>query len=306
MKLGEPMTPCSLCPRRCGAARGAREGFGLCGMPRLPVLARAALHHWEEPPISGTRGSGTVFFSGCSLHCVYCQNEQISQKHFGEVISVERLREIFEDLISQGAHNINLVNPTHFAPAIASVLQAPLSVPVVWNSSAYDSVSALRSLEGKIQIYLPDFMYPDAEGAERYSGARDYPEMAKSAILEMLRQTGPYAVDEDGLLRSGVMIRHLLLPGRVQEAKAVMDWVKQSFPPKTVLFSLMGQYVPCGRAKELPPLNRVLRTSELRAAIAYMQALELEGYTQGSGAAREDYIPDFDLSGVVSGQEVHP
>jgi len=299
MELGQQATPCRLCPRHCGAERGETEGFGLCGMPQLPVLARAALHHWEEPPISGSRGSGAVFFSGCALDCVYCQNEQISQKHFGEVVSLDRLREIFEHLISQGAQNINLVNPTHFAPAIAKVLQEPLSVPVVWNSSAYDSVSALRTLEGKIQIYLPDFKYPDEEGAELYSGARDYPQQAKRAILEMLRQTGPYAFDEAGLLRRGVMIRHLLLPGRVQEAKAVMDWVKQSVPPNTVLFSLMGQYVPCGRAREIPPLDRVLRASEGKAAIAYMQAMELEGYTQGPDAAREDYIPEFDLSGVI-------
>lgn len=289
---------CALCPRRCHAERNANEGFGFCRMPSLPVLARAALHHWEEPPISGTRGAGTVFFSGCSLRCVYCQNERISQKNVGEPVTPARLRDIFEELISAGAHNIDLVNPTHFSHVLELVLEQPLPVPVIWNSGGYDRVETLRRLEGKIDVYLPDFKYPDREAAKHFSAAEDYPDVAKAAILEMVRQTGPYSLSKDGLLERGVLIRHLLLPGRLNEAKQGMDWVKEKFPPQSVLFSLMGQYVPQARAGEHPPLDRRLRRSELRAAVAYMQALELDGFTQEAASAQTDYIPAFDLHGV--------
>lgn len=289
---------CTQCPRRCGSLRTAEEGHGVCAMPATPVLARAALHHWEEPPLSGTRGAGTVFFTGCPLHCVYCQNESISQGGFGEAVSPSRLREIFEALIAAGAHNIDLVNPTHFSHLLQEVLAAPLAVPVVWNTSGYERVSTLRALAGKVQIYLPDFKYPDAAGAARYSGAADYPTVVKRAIVEMVRQTGPYELAEDGLLKRGVLLRHLLLPGRLREAKMVMDFLAETFPPHYILFSLMGQYTPLSVAKQMPPLDRHLRNSELRAAVAYMQALGLEGYTQEIGAAGSDYIPPFDLSGV--------
>ena len=289
---------CSLCPRRCGAERTETSGSGVCAMPSLPVVARAALHMWEEPPISGTRGSGTVFFSGCSLKCVFCQNDAISHGNFGKPISVERLREIFFELIAQGAHNINLVNPTHFSHAIAKALAEPLPVPVVWNSGGYDEVNTLRALEGKVQIYMPDLKYLDSAAAERYSGAPDYPEKAAAAIKEMVRQTGPYELDGEGLLKKGVLIRHLILPGRVKEAKAVMDFVSEQFPPHTVLFSLMSQYVPCGRAPEYPEINRRARNSEIRAAEAYFSALNLDGFTQELLSATEGFIPDFDLTGV--------
>jgi len=289
---------CTLCPRACQAVRGAGEGAGLCRMPAWPKLARAALHHWEEPPISGWQGAGTVFFSGCSLRCVYCQNGAISQDDLGKVITPTRLGEIFEELIAAGAHNIDLVNPTHFSHIIETVLEKPLSVPVIWNSGGYDAVSTLRALEGKVSIYLPDFKYPDADGARRYSEVEDYPTVAKRAILEMVRQTGRYVLGEDGLLKRGVMIRHLLLPGRLQQAKEVMDWVADSFRPHTVLFSLMGQYVPLGRAKEEKEISRLLRKSELKAAISYMSSLGLDGYVQEETAAVEDYIPHFDFTGV--------
>lgn len=289
---------CTLCPRLCEAIRGEEEGAGVCGMPRLPKLARAALHHWEEPCLSGTRGAGTVFFSGCTLRCIYCQNESISHGNFGKVVSIESLRTIFERLIGEGAHNIDLVNPTHFAPAIANALEKPLSVPVVWNSSGYERVETLRKLEGKVQIYLPDFKYPDEEGAQRFSGVSNYPEVAKAAILEMLRQTGPCVLDQDGILQRGVLIRHLFLPGRLKQVKEVMDWISECLPKGSVLVSLMGQYVPFGVAKETPPLNRAIRESELRAAVSYMQALGLAGYTQETAAARVEYVPSFDLSGV--------
>ena len=289
---------CNLCPRRCGALRTETEGRGVCRMPEAPVVARAALHQWEEPPISGQRGSGTVFFSGCSLGCVFCQNDDISHRDFGKAVTVSRLREIFRELISQGAHNINLVNPTHYAHAVLQALDEPLPVPVVWNSGGYDRVDTLRALEGKIQIYLPDLKYVTPEYAARYSGAADYPETAKAAILEMFRQTGPCVYGEDGLLKRGVVLRHLILPGKLAEAKRVMDWVAEAFPPGAVLFSLMSQYIPWGRAGEFPELNRRIRPSEARAAEAYMDTLGLEGFAQGAEAARSDYIPSFDLTGV--------
>ena len=288
---------CTLCPRRCGGDR--IKGNGRCRMPEVPVLARAALHQWEEPPLSGTRGAGTVFFSGCSLGCVFCQNEEISQKDLGKAVSVARLREIFQELIDQGAHNIDLVNPTHYAQVIYEALEEPLSVPVVWNSGGYDRPETLRALEGRVQIYLPDYKYPDGPGAARYAGAEDYPETARAEIAEMVRQTGPYVLDEDGLMKRGVLVRHLLLPGRLKQAKEVMDWAAASFPPHTIMFSLMSQYVPWGPVAELAPeLNRRLRKSEVRAAVSYFEALGLDGFTQGVEAAQSDYIPSFDLTGI--------
>ena len=289
---------CNLCPRQCGALRTETEGHGLCRMPAAPVAARAALHKWEEPPVSGTNGSGTVFFSGCSLGCVFCQNEQISHRDFGATISISRLREIFFALIGQGAHNINLVNPTHYAHVVGQALEEPLPVPVVWNSGGYDRVETLKALEGKVQIYLPDYKYHTPEYAKRYSGAEDYPEVARAAILEMFRQTGPCEFGEDGLLKRGVIVRHLLLPGKLAEAKRVMDWVREQFEPGQVLFSLMSQYIPWGRAAEFPEINRRVRPSEARAAERYMADLGLEGFAQGVEAAQAEYIPPFDLTGI--------
>ena len=290
---------CNLCPRQCGALRTETAGEGRCRMPGVPVVARAALHMWEEPPISGTNGSGTVFFSGCSLGCVFCQNHRISQEDFGRPVTVERLREICCELIGQGAHNVNLVNPTHFVPAIldALALYRP-PVPIVYNTSGYERVEILRQLEGAVDIYLPDLKYLDGETAGRYSGAPDYPEAAQAAIREMVRQTGPYELGPDGLLRRGVIVRHLILPGRVNEAKAVMDWVAETFPAGTGLFSLMRQYVPQGRAAEFPEIDRKLRASEARTAAEYMENLGLEGFVQEGAAADSGYIPPFDLTGV--------
>ncbi|MBR3753053.1 MAG: radical SAM protein [Ruminiclostridium sp.] len=290
------MTRCTLCPRQCGADRTRRKGR--CRMPDRPVLARAALHHWEEPPLSGTRGAGTMFFSGCSLGCIFCQNDSISQQDFGKEISVSRLREIFFELIQAGAHNIDLVNPTHYAHVVSEALEEPIPVPVVWNSGGYDRVETLQALEGKVQIYLPDYKYPDPAGAKKYAMAEDYPETARAAIREMVRQTGPYRLDENGILQRGVIIRHLILPGRLEQAKAVMDWVAETFPPHTVLFSLMSQYTPWGRAEDYPELNRRLRKSEIRAASAYMANLGLDGFSQEESAATAEYIPSFDLTGL--------
>ena len=287
---------CTLCPRKCGALRTAEDGKGFCGMPETPVVARAMLHQWEEPCISGTRGSGAVFFSGCVLGCVFCQNGKISRERFGKPVTAARLREIFEELIAQGAHNINLVSPTPFVPAVLEALEAPLPVPVVWNTGGYERVETLRRLEGRVQIWLPDLKYADNAMAKRYSGAGDYFETAAAAILEMYRQSGDYVL-EDGLLKRGVVIRHLLLPGGLANAKAVMDWVAEHFRPGQVLFSLMSQYTPQPGAEGL--LSRRVTAGEYRAALAYMENLGItDGYCQDSSSAKEEYTPEFDLQGV--------
>lgn len=290
---------CNLCPRQCGAVRTGTEGRGYCRMPEVPVLARAALHQWEEPPISGKNGSGTIFFSGCSLGCVFCQNEEISHRDVGRAVSLERLAEICEELTAQGAHNLNFVNPTHYAHTILRLLQDhPASIPVVWNSGGYDRVETLRSLEGKVDIYLPDLKYLDSAPAGRYSAAPDYPERAKAAIQEMVRQTGPCVFGEDRLLKKGVIIRHLVLPGQLEGAKQVMDWVARTFAPGTVLFSLMSQYTPWGRAADFPEIDRKLRRGEIRAAAEYMENLGLEGFAQERTSAQREYTPPFDLTGI--------
>ena len=290
---------CNLCPRRCGALRDETRGLGRCRMPSVPVAARAALHHWEEPPISGSRGSGTIFFSGCSLGCVFCQNQEISHRDFGKTVSLDRLGQICDELIAQGAHNINFVNPTHFTHAVRALLiRHPLPVPVVWNSGGYDRVETLRALEGLVNVYLPDLKYLDPDTAGRYSAAPDYPEAAQAAIREMVRQTGPCQFDGEGLLRRGTVIRHLILPGQVGQAKAVMDWVSREFPPGTVLFSLMSQYTPWGDLSACPELNRRLRPGEMRAAREYMENLGLDGFTQERTSAREEYTPPLDLTGI--------
>lgn len=268
-------------------------------MRSMPVLARAALHHWEEPPVSGTKGAGTIFFSGCSLGCVFCQNEEISHQDRGRPVTLERLGEICDELVEKGAHNINFVTPTHYAHVVKKLLEEhPLPVPAVWNCGGYERLETLRSLEGKIQIYLPDLKYMNAEAAGRYSAAADYPQVATAAIKEMVRQVGPCETDGQGVLKKGVIIRHLLLPGQLTGAKEVMDWVAGEFEPGTVLFSLMSQYTPWGRANEFPEIDRRLRGSEIRAAQQYMDALELDGFVQDRESAKREYTPEFDLTGV--------
>ena len=290
---------CNLCPRRCGAERTGTAGTGHCRMPEMPVLARAALHHWEEPPISGTRGSGTIFSSGCSLDCVFCQNEKISHQDFGKSVTLDRLRAICQTLIDQGAHNLNFVNPTHYAHTLAALLEdwRP-PIPVVFNTGGYDRAETLRGLEGKVDIYLPDLKYLDGAVARRCSGAPDYPEVAQAAIREMVRQTGPCRFDDNGLLLRGTIIRHLILPGQLNQAREVMDWVARAFPPGTVLFSLMSQYTPWGDLSALPELNRRLRPGEIRSAREYMENLGLDGFTQERTSAKEEYTPPFDLTGI--------
>lgn len=278
------------------ARRDAQAGEGFCGLPAAPVVARAGLHFWEEPCVSGARGSGAVFFSGCVLRCVYCQNHAISHENFGKPVSVERLREIFWELIGQGAHNINLVSPTPFVPAIREALAEPLPVPVVWNTGGYERVETLRSLEGRVQVWLPDLKYVDSGLSRDLSGAADYFGAASAAIREMVRQTGDYVL-EDGLLKRGVLIRHLMLPGQLENTKAVLDWVAETFRPGQVLLSLMAQYTPQPGAEGL--LSRRVTGAEYRAALRYMENLGItDGYCQDAASARAEYTPDFDLTGV--------
>lgn len=288
---------CTLCPRRCGAERTDTRAGGLCGMPASPVVARAMLHQWEEPCLVGDHGAGCVFFSGCNLHCCFCQNGTISREGFGKPITVERLREIFRELIAQGAACLDLVTPSHFTPAILEALgDETWPVPVVWNCGGYESVETLRLLEGKIQVYLPDLKYALPGPAKRYSGAEDYFERASAAILEMYRQTGPYVL-ENGRLRRGVVIRHLQLPGELENTRRCIDWVAETFRPGEVLFSLMSQYTPQPGAKG--PLARHVTGAEYRAAVAYMENCGItDGYTQERTSAKEEYTPDFDLRGV--------
>ena len=290
---------CTLCPRRCGALRDNAHGEGWCRLPARPMAARAALHMWEEPCLSGTNGAGTVFFSGCTLGCVFCQNESISHENFGKTVTEDELYAAFQRLAEQGAHCIELVTPTQYTHVLSRLLERPMprGLPVVWNSGGYERAEVLRGLEGKVDIYLPDLKYVTPGLAEKYSRAADYPDAAKTAILEMYRQRGPVRF-EGGLLKSGVIIRHLILPGQVAEAKRVMDWVAESFPGGAVLFSLMAQYTPMGDLSACPELGRTLRASEVRAARDYMDGLGLAGYVQELSSVGEGFIPSFDLTGI--------
>ncbi len=290
------MANCTLCPRKCNIDRAKTRGF--CSVGETIQVARAALHFWEEPCLSGTKGSGTIFFSGCNLKCVYCQNSEISQGVFGKEITLDGLKELYQKLIEQGAHNINLVTPTHYADAIAKSLETPLPVPVVWNSSGYESVETLRTLAGKVQIYLPDLKYLDGALAGKYSHAADYPQVAKAAIEEMFAQVGPYQLDENGILQKGVVIRHLALPGALDNTFDVIDYVAEKYKNQ-VLFSLMCQYVPCYRAKEMEEIARPLSQEEYERLESYLRYSPIEaGYMQDLEAASEEYIPPFDLTGL--------
>ena len=292
------MTPyiCSDCPRQCAALR-SDTGTGFCRMGADPVIARAAPHYDEEPVISGTRGSGAVFFSGCALRCRFCQNYPISHRGFGRQVSVERLREIYLELIGQGVHNINLVNPTHFVDAILESLEGGLPVPVVWNTGGYEKLETLRRLEGRVQVYLPDLKYIEGYSARRYSAAADYFDYAGPALKEMLRQTGPVELDGDGVIRSGTIVRHLILPGRTAESMAILDWIAENLPGAWV--SLMAQYLPFGSVQGLDALDRRLTPEEYDAVVDHLMDLGLEdGFVQELSSSDEKYIPSFDLTGV--------
>ena len=294
---------CMACPRRCGARRDEKTAFGgFCGMPANPRLARAALHFGEEPCISGRHGSGTVFFSGCSLSCAFCQNYEISHKQYGETVTVNRLAAIFRELEQLGAENINLVNPTHFAAAVreALLLYKP-HIPVIYNTGGYERVETLRSLEGLVDVYLPDLKYVHTELSKALSGAADYFAFAAPAILEMARQTGPVVLDENGMIQRGTMVRHLVLPGHTRESMAVLDWLSQY--RERFFVSLMFQYTPMRDIDGYPALSRSLTRRECDKVWAYMDSLGItDGYVQSRKSTGTDMIPDFDLTGIETGE----
>lgn len=301
------MAECRLCPRECRVDR--REGRrGACRAGARPVVAKACLHHGEEPPISGTSGSGTVFFSHCSLRCAFCQNHPISQGGEGREISIDRLAAIFLEHQARGAHNVNLVSPSHFLPQVGEALslarQRGLKVPVVWNSNGYESVAALAKLEGLVDVYLPDFKYADEVLAGRLSGVPDYPVRAAEALREMARQVGEAEFDGEGLVRRGLIIRHLVLPGEPANTRRVLDWIRSNLPDG-VYVSLMAQYTPAFRTAALGApetwgdLSRALTSQEYAEAVAYFLDIGLEnGFAQELEAATLAYTPPFDLEGV--------
>ena len=280
---------CELCPRRCGVDRSAGE-TGFCGCPGTALVAKAMLHKWEEPALAGNGGSGAVFFGGCTLRCRYCQNGAISGGPTGKPMDSTQLRLLFEDLIARGAENIDLVTPSHFLPTILPALFPRLPVPVVYNCGGYEQVNALRELEGSIDIYLPDLKYADARLAYTLSGVRDYFPVATAAIKEMVRQTGPVQWDGDRIIK-GTIIRHLILPGFVDNSLKVLDWIGENFAPGEVLVSLMRQYTPMGVLAA--PMDRRVTDEEYDAVLSWMYLNDLEGFTQEAESADTGFIPDF-------------
>ena len=279
---------CDLCPRRCGVDR--RTALGFCRCPDKAIVAKTMLHKWEEPALAGNGGSGAVFFGGCTLGCVYCQNAAISRTPAGKAVDSAGLRAIFDCLIAQGAENIDLVTPTQFLPTILPALEAPLPVPVVYNTGGYERVETLKHLEGLVDIYLPDMKYASSILAAQLSRAGDYPEVAKAAIREMVRQTGPVLWQGDRVIR-GTIIRHLILPGQVENSLKVLDWIGETFRPGEVLVSLMRQYTPVG--VQQPPLDRRITDEEYDAVLSWMFLNDLEGFTQEKEAADKGFIPEF-------------
>ncbi len=286
---------CTLCPRQCGVDRAAGQ-LGFCRMPGQVQAARAMLHFGEEPPISGAFGTGAVFFSGCTLRCVYCQNREISEGGKGRPLDSGRLRAIFERLIDEGAQSIDLVTPTQFLPDILPALMPKLPVPVVYNCGGYEQVETLRLLEGLVDVYLPDLKYADNALAVKLSRAPDYFETATAALREMYRQVGA-AVLEDGQLTRGLLVRHLVLPGHLDNSLRVIEWLAEAFPKGDVLVSLLSQYVPMGEQE--PPLDRRLTAEEYAGAVSWLELCGLKnGYVQDTAAATTKYLPVFDFEGI--------
>ncbi len=287
---------CNACPRKCGVDRSKKSGF--CGAGESFVVARAAKHFWEEPPISGTNGSGAVFFSGCNLRCVFCQNFEVSRAKCGKEITDKRLTEIFDSLISEGAHNLNLVTATQYSERLSEILRDYHSpVPVVYNCGGYESLETLRKLEGLVDIFLPDLKFFDSERSMRYCGAADYFETASAAILEMRHQQ-PEDVFEDGLMKKGLIIRHLVLPKNVNQSRRIFEWIKENLGAKTYI-SLMAQYTPCGKLESFPELQRKITRREYEKAVCFLEDLGFENvFLQELDSAAEQFIPAFDLTGV--------
>lgn len=286
---------CSLCPRNCRIDR--EEARGYCGMGLVPRVARAALHFWEEPCISGTRGSGTVFFSGCTLRCAYCQNYSISHEGTGKEITVEHLAEIFRELYDQGAHNLNLVTGTQFIPAILSAFERyKPPIPVVWNCGGYEKTETLKMLEGAVDVYLPDLKHVSPRLSALCAGAPDYFERASEAVREMCRQTGDPVYDAEGMMQKGTLVRHLILPGCTGDSCRVLDFIAEELPKGTPV-SLMRQYSPEPWCR-VKGLDRRITDGEYRRVLEHFEVLGLQGYTQEKESATAAYTPDFDLTGV--------
>lgn len=292
------MPICNACPRKCNVERNiGKFSRGFCKMPYNAVLARASLHLWEEPVISGERGSGAIFFSGCNLRCVFCQNFEISHENFGKQVSKSEFIDIVKRLENQGAHTINLVNPTHFVPFIKEVFsEYKPSVPVVYNTGGYDDVESIRSLDGLIDVYLPDLKYFDSDVSKKYSNAENYFEKASKAVVEMQKQVGK-SVIKDGIMQKGLIIRHLVLPKNTDQSIKILRWIKDNLPIDTYI-SLMSQYVPYVKT-EYKELNRRIVTAEYQKVIDEFERLGFEnGFMQERSSAQTDFIPKFDLSGV--------
>lgn len=287
---------CNLCPRKCNVNRDLKSGF--CGVSNTLKAARAQLHFWEEPIISGTNGSGTIFFSGCNLKCVYCQNFNISKENFGKDITTQRLAEIFKELENAGAHNINLVTPSHYVKQIVEALNIyKPKIPVVYNTSGYDSVEELKMLEGYVDVYLTDLKYYSSELSQKYSSAKNYFEVCSLAIKEMIRQQ-PKNVMENGLIKKGVIIRHMVLPNCINDSFKVLDWIKNNLG-EDVIVSVMGQYTPYFNASKFPEINRKLKPVEYKLVINHFNKLGLKnGFMQSLDSADENFILPFNLEGV--------
>ncbi len=289
---------CNICPRKCNGERTEKFGNGFCRMPENPVLARADIHMWEEPCISGKNGTGAIFFSGCSLKCCFCQNYVISHENRGEIITTKRLVEIMKELENRGVHTIDFVNPTHFSHIIIEALNTyKPKIPVVYNSSGYDSVETLKALDGLIDVYLPDLKYFSSEKSLKYAKCSDYFENASKAILEMYRQQ-PNTIIENGIIQKGLIIRHLILPANVEESKNILIWIKDNLPNDTYI-SLMSQYTPYGEIDGIKELNRRLTTAEYNKVVDFFLDIGLSnGFMQEKSSAKTDFIPQFDMTGV--------
>ena len=291
---------CNLCPRNCNTDRDNNVGY--CKMTNTLKIARAALHHWEEPCISADRGSGTVFFSGCNMGCVYCQNKNISQVGFGREITVDRLAQIFLELQAKNAHNINLVTPTHYAPQIADGVKLArkngLTIPVVYNTSGYEKVENIRFLKDTVDVWLPDFKYITEDMAQKYSHCADYPSVAKQAIDAMVKQTGPCVFDDEGVIQKGVVVRVLVLPGYADEAKRIIEYLYDSYGDD-IFISIMSQYTPCTDLDRYPEIDRKLTQQEYDDVVDFAVEIGVEnGFVQEGESAQESFIPPFDLEGV--------
>ena len=282
---------CELCPRRCGVDRAAGER-GWCGAPDTALVAKTMLHQWEEPVLSPNGRSGAVFFGGCTLGCIYCQNRAISRQAVGTPMDAQQLRAVFEALISQGAENIDLVTPTHYLPTILPALEPKLPVPVVYNCGGYERVATLKQLAGKVDIYLPDLKYSAKALARDLSGAENYFSVAKLALKEMVRQTGAPVWDGDKLVR-GTVVRHLILPGQVENSLRCLDWLGDHFKPGEILVSLMRQYTPMEATANMPPFDRKITDEEYDAVLSWMYLNGLEGFIQEDEAADTQFIPNF-------------